>query len=187
MRSLKDKHFEEKVASQKIDDILHALKYMHELEIAHRDIKPENIVMSNVIFYFTTGRMQIVRFWLGCPLRKQKNHSLWHYWLCASISAWRKRVRNNDGFVVYGSALLRVVGGQGSFLQCEQKANNSENHKSGHKRVEDSWPFVKRSHRFYRKHAGKKSRIKNVRLGCHQTLVHCQTCRKRWLKIERPP
>jgi hypothetical protein len=67
---LKDKHFEEKVASQKIDDILHALKYMHELEIAHRDIKPENIVMSNVIFYFTTGCMQIVRFWLGCPLRK---------------------------------------------------------------------------------------------------------------------
>ncbi len=43
------KHFDEREASQKMDDILHAIKYMHELEIAHRDIKPENIVISNVI------------------------------------------------------------------------------------------------------------------------------------------
>ena len=35
-----------------MDDVLHAIKYMHDLEVAHRDIKPENIVMSNVnIFY----------------------------------------------------------------------------------------------------------------------------------------
>lgn len=31
-----------------MDDVLHAIKYMHDLEVAHRDIKPENIVMSNV-------------------------------------------------------------------------------------------------------------------------------------------
>lgn len=35
-----------------MEDVLHAVKYMHELEIAHRDIKPENIVISNVIFNF---------------------------------------------------------------------------------------------------------------------------------------
>jgi serine/threonine protein kinase len=40
LKSLKERHFNEKAASEKLDDILHALRYMHELEIAHRDIKP---------------------------------------------------------------------------------------------------------------------------------------------------
>lgn len=128
----KEKHFEEKAASQKIDDILHALKYMHELEIAHRDIKPENIVISNVIFYLMTGRLQIMRFRLGCSLLEQKNDSLWDNWLCAAISLIRKRVRNNNGPVVHGCAMLRVAGRKGSILQCEQKANDTENNKSWH-------------------------------------------------------
>lgn len=41
-----------------MDDVLHGIKYMHDLEIAHRDIKPENIVMSNVIIEIYSGSLQ---------------------------------------------------------------------------------------------------------------------------------
>lgn len=40
-----------------MDDVLHAIKYMHNREVAHRDIKPENIVMSNVNIFVYLGSL----------------------------------------------------------------------------------------------------------------------------------
>jgi serine/threonine protein kinase len=39
----------EKEVSRRIAEISHAIKYLHDLDIAHRDIKPENIVLSHVL------------------------------------------------------------------------------------------------------------------------------------------
>lgn len=62
LKSLKERQFNEKAASEKLDDILHALRYMHELEIAHRDIKPENIVISNVFCMLFQGVCKLCDF-----------------------------------------------------------------------------------------------------------------------------
>lgn len=40
MKKEKQKHFDEKITSQRMDDVLHAIRYMHERQVAHRDIKP---------------------------------------------------------------------------------------------------------------------------------------------------
>lgn len=66
-------HFSERDASRLMNQLLHAVFYMHSVNIAHRDLKPENFLLKEKGVPLASNTLKIIDFGIAKKFRRGKD------------------------------------------------------------------------------------------------------------------